>query len=159
MELFPEKVNGFQPLTLLRMGYCGAAHEWGGEAPLPKICHIYPATMKLDTIIPYLKKIQKIYESRDVTHTLSSADISIFSEEISKFCHIKKYRYRLHIDTSFQVLLSYFESLKTFLIIMVAILMMPAKMATLGLLKIKHFEIKIMIHNVLSSRHQPNFIT
>ena len=42
---------------------------------------------------------------------------------------------------------------------MVAILMMPAKMATLGLLKIKHFEIKIMIHNLLSSRHQPNFIT
>ena len=34
-----------------------------------------------------------------VTHTLSSADISIFSPEISKFCYIKKYRYRLHLGT------------------------------------------------------------
>ena len=34
-----------------------------------------------------------------VTHPLSSADISIFSPEISKFCYIKKYRYRLDFDT------------------------------------------------------------
>ena len=34
-----------------------------------------------------------------VTHHLSSADISIFSLEISKFCYIKKYRYRFHFDT------------------------------------------------------------
>ena len=33
--------------------------------PLFKICHTYPAMMKPDTVIPYLKKIQKIYESRD----------------------------------------------------------------------------------------------
>ena len=37
----------------------------GKKAPLPKICHRYPAMMKLGTVIPYLKKIQKIYESRD----------------------------------------------------------------------------------------------
>ena len=35
------------------------------KAPLPKICHTYPTMMKLDTVIPYPKKIQKIYESRD----------------------------------------------------------------------------------------------
>ena len=46
--------------------------------------------MKLGTVIPYLKKIQKTYESRDTT--LSSADMTIFSPEISKFCYIKKYR-------------------------------------------------------------------
>ena len=34
-----------------------------------------------------------------VTHPLSSADISNFSPEISKFCYIKKYMYRLHLDT------------------------------------------------------------
>ena len=34
-----------------------------------------------------------------VTHPLSSVDISIFSPEIRKFCYIKKYRHRLHIDT------------------------------------------------------------
>ena len=32
---------------------------------LPKICHTYPAMMKLGTVIPYPKKIQKIYESCD----------------------------------------------------------------------------------------------
>ena len=32
---------------------------------LPKICPLYPAIMKLGTVIPYLKKIQKIYESHD----------------------------------------------------------------------------------------------
>ena len=49
------------------MGLFGAAHGWGGgkKAPLPKICHTYPTAMKLDTVIPYPKKIQKIYESRD----------------------------------------------------------------------------------------------
>ena len=54
-------------LTLFRMGFFGAAHGWGGgkKIPLPKICHTYPTAMKLDTVIPYPKKIQKIYESRD----------------------------------------------------------------------------------------------
>ena len=33
-----------------------------------------------------------------VTHPLSSADISIFSPEINKFCYIKKYTYRLEFD-------------------------------------------------------------
>ena len=49
-------------------------------------------------VIPYLKKTQKIYESRDTP--LSSADISIFSWEISKFCYIRKYKYRLHFSNS-----------------------------------------------------------
>ena len=54
-------------LTLFRMGFFGAAHGWGGpkETPVPKMCHTYPTMMKLDTFIPYTKKIQKIYESRD----------------------------------------------------------------------------------------------
>ena len=32
---------------------------------LPKICHTYPTMMKLGKVIPYQKKIQKIYESSD----------------------------------------------------------------------------------------------
>ena len=47
----------------------GAAHGWRGGAkrlPLPKICHTYPTIMKLETVIPYLKKIQQIYQSRDI---------------------------------------------------------------------------------------------
>ena len=49
------------------MGFFGAAHGWGGgkNASLPKICHTYPTVMKLGTVLPYPKKIQKIYESRD----------------------------------------------------------------------------------------------
>ena len=53
-------------LTLLRMDFFGAAHGWRGKkAPLPNICHTYPIMMKLGTNIPYLRKIQKIQESRD----------------------------------------------------------------------------------------------
>ena len=52
------------------MGFFVAAHKWGqkGEGqkdPLPKICHTYPTMMKLCTVIHYLKKIQKVYDSRD----------------------------------------------------------------------------------------------
>ena len=49
------------------MGIFGAAHGWRGRKmpPLPKICHTHSTVMKLGTVIPYLKKIEKIYESRD----------------------------------------------------------------------------------------------
>ena len=60
------------------------------KGPLPKICQTYPAMMKLGTAIPYLKKAKKYMNH--VTYPLSSADISTFSSEISKFCYIKKYR-------------------------------------------------------------------
>ena len=50
----------------------------------------------------------------NVTHTLNSADISIFSVEISKFCYIKKYRYRLHFDIQILILLILIESLRVF---------------------------------------------
>ena len=39
--------------------------EWAKRPPIPKICHTYPTMMKLGTVIPYLKKIQKLYISRD----------------------------------------------------------------------------------------------
>ena len=66
--------NGLQDtrrrgLTLFRMGLFRVAHGWwggGGQRPLlPKICHTNPTKMKLGTVIPYLKKTQNIYESRD----------------------------------------------------------------------------------------------
>ena len=57
-------------LTLFRMDFFGASHRWVGDgggkgSPLPKICHTYPEMMKLGTVIPYLRRICKIYESRD----------------------------------------------------------------------------------------------
>ena len=53
-------------LTLFSMGIFEAAHGWGTKkAPPPKICHTYPTMIKLGTVMPYLKKIQKTYKSRD----------------------------------------------------------------------------------------------
>ena len=118
-------------------------------SPVPKICLTYPTMMKLGTVIPYLKKIQKIYESHDTS--LSSADVSIFLLEISKVCYIKKYRYRLHFDTEFLTILTFLESSEVALINMVKILMMSAKMATPGLLKMKVFWNKG--YNVITSVH------
>ena len=46
------------------MGLFEAAYGWGDAKTLPsfpEICHTYPTMMKLDSVIPYLKKIQKIY--------------------------------------------------------------------------------------------------
>ena len=61
---------------------------WGGvggakSSPLPKICHIYPTMMKLGAVIPYLMKIQKIYESRDTP--LNSAEICDFHPKSANF--------------------------------------------------------------------------
>ena len=81
------------PLTLFRMGFFGTAHGW---PPIPKIRHTYPSMIKLGTVTPHPNTIQKTNESRDTP--LSSADISIFSPEISKFCYIKKWRYGLYFD-------------------------------------------------------------
>ena len=44
-------------LNPIQMGIFGAAHGWGGVT--------YPTIMKLGIVKLYLKKIQKIYESRD----------------------------------------------------------------------------------------------
>ena len=43
----------------------GCSRMGGYRPPLPKTCHTYPTTMKLGTVIPHPKKIQKIYKSRD----------------------------------------------------------------------------------------------
>ena len=42
-------------------------HQRRGKKPphLREICHTYPTMTKLGTVEPYLKKIQKIYESSD----------------------------------------------------------------------------------------------
>ena len=36
------------------------------KSPLPKICHTYPAVIKLFLVIPYLRKTLKKYKSRDI---------------------------------------------------------------------------------------------
>ena len=45
----------------------GVGRGRGGykNALLPKTSHTYPTIMKLGTVISYLKKFQKVFESRD----------------------------------------------------------------------------------------------
>ena len=48
------------------MGLFGAAYGYAvKEVPFSKICHTNFTIMKLDTVIPYPKKIQKIYKSHE----------------------------------------------------------------------------------------------
>ena len=51
------------------MGFFGTAHGWGEGflSPYPKICRSYPTMVKLGTVVPYLRKIRKIYKSRDTS--------------------------------------------------------------------------------------------
>ena len=87
-------------LTVLLSDFNPAQDGQKASPPLPKICDTYPAMMKLGRVILYPKKIQKLYELRDAhLESLSSAAISIFSPKMSKFCSIKKYRYRLNFNT------------------------------------------------------------
>ena len=48
----------------------------GGTFFLLNIRHTYPTMVKLDTVIPYLRKRKKMHKSRDTF--FSSADMSIF---------------------------------------------------------------------------------
>ena len=61
----------------------------GQKAHFHKIFPAYPKMMKLDRVIPYLKKIQKYINH--VRHSLISADISIFHRK-SANTDIGKYR-------------------------------------------------------------------
>ena len=97
-----------------------------------------------------------------VAHSLRSADISIFSPvvtsrntDIDRFFIIFK-----NISNSF----NFFESLKVVLINMVEILIISAKLATLGLLKIKVFwnidyDLIISVHDVTNKilSHDSNY--
>ena len=88
-------------LTVFRMGFFGAAHVLGGGGgrkalSLKSVTHI----LQWENLAQlYLTQRRSKKYMNHVTHPLSSADISIFSPEISKFCYIKKYRYRLYFDT------------------------------------------------------------
>ena len=79
----------------------GSSRMEGGSknGSLSKICRTYPTMMRLGTVIPYPKRIHelRVYESRDTP--IEVFDISIFSTQISLFCYLKKYRYRLYFDT------------------------------------------------------------
>ena len=76
--------------TLFRMGFFGTADRWGTGKKVPSLkpVYTYPAMMKLSTVTPYLKKIQKIYKSRDTS--FSSANIRIFHRKSATFVISRK---------------------------------------------------------------------
>ena len=113
--------------------------KWVPKRPLPpKFCltHILQ-WWNLAQLCFTSRRSKKYIKSRDIR--LSSGNIRLFSPEIGKFWYVKKYRYRLHFDTQFLVLVTFFESFKIVLINMVTILMMTSKMTSPYLLKIKTF--------------------
>ena len=90
------------PLTQFKMGFFGAARrqegEIGGAKSHPSIKSVTHILQSWNlAVIPYLKNVQKIYESRDTP--LEFCWHWLFSPEISNFYYIKKYRYRLQFDT------------------------------------------------------------
>ena len=60
MNINPIQDGFFQGCS--RIGGAGVGKK---AHSLPEICHTYPTMMKLGTVIPYPKKIQKIYQSCD----------------------------------------------------------------------------------------------
>ena len=111
----------------------------------------YPTIVKLYTAIPYLKKIEKYINH--IIHPLSSDNIMIFSQEIRNFVISRNTdKYCISIQ-KFWLFLLFFESFRVHLIKKVKILMMSAKSATLGLLKIKAcrnkgYDAIISVHDV-----------
>ena len=57
--------RNFNPIQDGLFRSCSRMGEGQKGTPFPKICHTYPTMMKRGTVIPYPKKIPKIYESCD----------------------------------------------------------------------------------------------
>ena len=142
--------------------FWGCSRMGGAKKGPPSLKSVtHPLMVKLGTVIPYLKKTPKIMRITWHTHwvLLTSAFSHLKSANFAIPRNIA--RYRLHFGTLFLILLIFFESLKIVLINMVTILMMSAKMATVGLIKIKVFwnkgyDVVISVHDV-SSKIDTNY--
>ena len=64
-QKYVTEINTTQPVVNpIQDGlFRGHSRVW----PPSPLCHIYPTMMKLGTVISYLRKIQKIYKSRDIS--------------------------------------------------------------------------------------------
>ena len=56
------QIISFNPIQDGHFRACSRMGEDQKAPPVPKICHTYPTMMQPGTVIPYLNKIQKIYE-------------------------------------------------------------------------------------------------
>ena len=63
---------------------------WGNKkhpSPLSEICHTYPKMMKLGAVMLYLKKIEKMYESRNTLLVLLTS--AFFDQKSANFAILK----------------------------------------------------------------------
>ena len=100
-------------LTLFRMAFSGLLTDGGGGTAKrpPSLKSVTPIVQWWNLAQLYLTQGRSKKYMNHVTYSLSSADISSFSQEINKFSYIKKYRYRLHFDALFLFILTFLESL------------------------------------------------
>ena len=76
------------------------SRTFAGRGPIAILRHVRKKDLILiRTLYSYTTPKEDVKNINHVTHRISSADISSFSPEISKFCYVKKYRYKLHFDT------------------------------------------------------------
>ena len=122
----------------------------GGKiSPFPKICHTYLTMTKLGTVIPYLKQIQKIHESRNTSH--ESCWLQQLFTRIQQILQIKKKTcrdciwYKIFSSFNFCWVFKDCFNKKSYNF------MMSAKMATPGFTKIKVFWNKG--YDVITSAH------
>ena len=119
-------------LTLLTMDLFfgrGCCRIEGAKKDPSLKCFTYPTIMTFGTVIPYLKKIQ----------TFRVLLTSAFFTENQQILQYQEIMILIAFEHIIYNSFNFFLSLKVFLINMVGILMMSAKLATIGLLKIKVF--------------------
>ena len=124
-------------LTLFRMTYLPPAGGGGGSAKMA------PSLKSVTHILQWWNMAQLYltwrWPKKYMNHVTLPPGFCLHQHFLSEISNIRKYRYRFHFCKKLEILLTFFEYLKKFLINVVTILIMPAKLATLGLLKIKIF--------------------
>ena len=139
-------------LILFRMGFFGRLIDRGRGKKNPSPKNLSHISYNDETSHSYTLPKEDPKTIRITWHTPGVLLTSAFLLEIIKFCSIKKYRYTFHLDTWFLILLTFLESLRIVLTNMVPILMMSAKLAIPGSLKIiffwkKGFDVIISVHD------------
>ena len=132
----------FNPIQNGLFRDCYGWEDWTKRFPFPKICHTYPTIMKTDTLPKEDPEISKVWALM-----------------ISAFFHRKPANFAISINTDIEWILYIISNCFTFFWIfkvnMVTILIMSAKIATVGLLKTKVFwnkgyDIIITVHDLIN---------
>ena len=96
-------------LTLIRIGLFGAPHGWWVPPSINSVVHILQ-WWDLAQLYLTFKGPKTIWLTWHIPWVLLESAVLL---QKSAFFYIKKYMYRLHFDTTFLVLCTFLESLKT----------------------------------------------